>query len=386
VVDGKTLTTLEHVDLAREQFSYWECLRGFEIRWRQVAQNVGGPQAAADSPMALADVSRRLKDFGRVTGWIEAHYDRVRDELLALGCPPRNHQFHKGLSLAEHLDVLLGQRAAIEAERMSQALQEVSQQLVRESQKPSAHALWKRLAAALENGSAEGYGKCYEELLRLTQMRPKVLRLRGLLKRLEAVAPMWTNLLQVDARQKGPDALPADWTAAWRWRRLDTWLSRLHARESMEELQNRIERARGKERELVTQLVIERTRQRQIAKVKDHEYSALTAWALEMEAYGKGTGKHSQRHLAAANRAMVKAVGAVPVWIMPLFRVVQSFPAEPGIFDLVIVKLSLRSWWSAAVMNAMQREARRSPKERWGHLAAGRGPSQIHFGPHRASS
>ena len=34
---------------------------------------------------------------------------------------------------------------------------------------------------------------------------------------------------------------------------------------------------------------------------------------------------------------MVDAVGAVPAWVMPLHRVVQSFPAEAGIFDLVIV-------------------------------------------------
>jgi very-short-patch-repair endonuclease len=64
---------------------------------------------------------------------------------------------------------------------------------------------------------------------------------------------------------------------------------------------------------------------------------ALTAWANAMRQFGKGTGRYAQRHLAAANRAMVEAVGAVPVWIMPLFRVVQSFEAKPGAFDVIIV-------------------------------------------------
>jgi very-short-patch-repair endonuclease len=43
------------------------------------------------------------------------------------------------------------------------------------------------------------------------------------------------------------------------------------------------------------------------------------------------------RYLAAAAKAMVEAVGAVPAWIMPLYRVVQSFQAKPEIFDVVIV-------------------------------------------------
>lgn len=34
---------------------------------------------------------------------------------------------------------------------------------------------------------------------------------------------------------------------------------------------------------------------------------------------------------------MTDAVGAVPVWIMPLHRVVQSFQAASNIFDVIIV-------------------------------------------------
>ena len=47
--------------------------------------------------------------------------------------------------------------------------------------------------------------------------------------------------------------------------------------------------------------------------------------------------KISLRWLSAAAKAMVDAVNAVPAWIMPLHRVIQSFQAEPGIFDVIIV-------------------------------------------------
>ena len=91
-----------------------------------------------------------------------------------------------------------------------------------------------------------------------------MVRLEHLLKRLQSVAPKWASKVEREAAKSGVGALPQDWALAWRWRRLNEWLIRLHNRESVESLQNRLERARKVERELITQLVTERTWERQI--------------------------------------------------------------------------------------------------------------------------
>lgn len=336
-VDGRKLATLDRIDLVRAQFSYEAHLKKLELRWEQGIRNVDGPRRDPKALMPLADIESRLKDFRSVVQWIDRYFNQIRTALVCLGCPVHKQIFHKGSSLAEHLETLLGQIAVVEEQRITQYLREYQKRLGAESVKQDAHPLWAELTSAIKDRSSDAYKKADEELLRLWRLRPGVVRLNDLLKRLQSVAPNWASQIEDAASESGVEAAPQDWRLAWRWRRLNEWLIRLHNRESVESLQNRLERAREKERELITQFVSERTWQRQIANIKDHQYMALTAWANAMKQFGKGTGKYAQRHLAAANKAMVEAVGAVPVWVMPLFRVVQSFGVEPGIFDVIIV-------------------------------------------------
>ncbi|HEV2665291.1 MAG TPA: AAA domain-containing protein, partial [Blastocatellia bacterium] len=336
-VDGRKLTTLERIDLIWAHFSYEDYLKKFEVRWEQGIRNVDGPGRDPEALMPLADVESRLKDFRGVVEWIDNHYTQIGDALISLGCPPHKRTFHKGSALGEHLETLQGQIATIDEHRLTDYLRQYQKYLSGEAKEQEAHALWTQLANAIKKRSGDDYHKAYEEAMRLSRLRPDVVRLDHLLKRLQSVAPKWASKLEREASKSGVEALPQDWTLAWRWRRLNEWLIRLHNRESVESLQNRLERARKVERELITQLVTERTWERQIANIEDRQYMALTAWANAMRQFGKGTGKYAQRHLAAANRAMFEAVGAVPVWIMPLFRVVQSFEAKPAAFDVIIV-------------------------------------------------
>jgi DNA polymerase III delta prime subunit len=336
-VDGRKLTTLERIDLIRAQFSYEDYLKKLELRWEQGIRNVDGPGRDAEALMPLADVESRLKDFRGVVEWIDNHFTQVGNALTSMGCPPHKQTFHKGSCLGEHLETLQGQVATIDEHRLTQYLRQYQKDLGGETKKQDAHPLWAQFAAAIKNRSGGDYKEAYEEAQRLSALRPDAIKLDHLLKRLQSVTPQWASRIELEAAKSGVEALPQDWTRAWRWRRLNEWLIRLHNRESVESLQNRLERARKVERELITQLVTERTWERQIANIEDRQYMALTAWANAMRQFGKGTGKYAQRHLAAANKAMVEAVGAVPVWIMPLFRVVQSFEAKPGAFDVIIV-------------------------------------------------
>ncbi|MDP2754463.1 MAG: AAA domain-containing protein, partial [Nitrospirota bacterium] len=255
--------------------------------------------------------------------------------LSTLGC--RKQILHKQEALEEYLKTLHGQIAEIEKRKTEHDLSGYQDYLRKESKKDNSHNLWRMIADAVGNLSPEQYKEAYDELIRLLQLSKKVERLESLTSRLKNVTPLWYDSLEIKATTSGSDAIEKDWILAWKWRRLNEWLIKLHSRESVESLQTCLERARRKDRELIRELVVERTWQRQIDKVEGHHYKALTAWSDAMRRYGKTGGKYAQRLLSAAAKAMVDAVKAVPAWIMPLHRVAQSFPAEQGIFDVVIV-------------------------------------------------
>jgi very-short-patch-repair endonuclease len=334
-VDGHQLKTEERINAVRAYFLYHNCLRKLKTIWGQTIQAVNGTDLALTGSMPLAEVDEGIKRLCCPIEWKENYFGDVRNTLMSHGCCKQG--LYKQDVLECTLKVLNCQLAEIEREKVEKDLAGYYQSLKRESSKEDAHMLWAKLESTVINKDVKKYRETFNELTRLIKLSKKAVQLEQLSGRLKTVAPLWCTSLEKNAQNIGQEALEKDWKTAWRWKRLNEWLNKLHSRESVESLQNRLERARKKEKELLVELVKERTWQRQIANVKDHHYRALVAWADAMRKYGKGTGKYIHRWLTAAAKAMVDAVGAVPAWIMPLHRVIQSFPAEAGIFDVIIV-------------------------------------------------
>ncbi len=336
-VDNKPLSTAERIDVVALHFEYLSHIQKLETRWEQAAKLVDGPRRDSHAPMVLADIDARLRKARDVVDWAHSHLGGLKEMLVALGCPKSKELFHREAMLVEHLKCVQGQLSAQRGRDLFLELESSSKRLEELSRNSSCGSVLLCLAEAVSRRSNEDYALHYSEFIRLCNVREKVQRLEQLLERLRSVAPNWAVEIERNAQLSGTEALPAGWADAWRWRRLTEWLDYLHGRESVEELQERTEKLRKKENEQLTELVTERTWQRQIENVQDQHYMALAAWAAAMKNYGKGTGKFAGRFLTAAAKAMVDAVKAVPVWIMPLYRVAQSFRAESELFDLVIV-------------------------------------------------
>jgi very-short-patch-repair endonuclease len=334
-VDGRKLDTQERVNAAKKYFTYEKLLKNINTLWKQTIVAVDGPNLDLKNRMPLADIDEKIKTVRCLIDWKDKYYKNIKNMLMSLGC--REQIICKQEAIEKCCKILHGQKAEIMKREVELKLSEYQNYLNKESLREDAHNLWKQFSEAVGSRSIDTYEQAFNELLRLQHIRKKAERLESLSNRLKNVAPIWYGMLEKKARESGIQALEKNWEIAWRWRRLNEWLNRLHNRESVESLQNRLERARRQEREIVVHLVKERTWQRQIANVKDYHYKALIAWSDAMRRYGKGTGKHAQRFLTEAAKAMIDAVSAVPAWIMPLHRVIQSFPAEPGIFDVVIV-------------------------------------------------
>jgi len=334
-VDDHRLLTSERIDVVKAYFSYKKHISKITTVWNKTIKTVEGPTLELASAMPLAKIEENVKHVCCPIEWKDKYFEKIKNILVPLGF--RKQVLCKQETVEECLKALEGQIAQIRERGAIQYLRGYKDSLSKEAIKEGAHPLWTQFSQAVDDQSTDKYEEAFAELIRLHRLFDKVQRLENLSNRLRKVVPIWYSTLEKKAMDQGEQALEKDWSTAWRWRRLTEWLDWLHSRESVESLQSRLERARRKQHELIIQLVNERTWQRQLANVRDYHYRALTAWADAMRKYGKTGGKFAQRWLAAASKAMVDAVGAVPAWIMPLHRVVQSFPAEAGIFDLVIV-------------------------------------------------
>jgi|CXWL01.1.fsa_nt_gi very-short-patch-repair endonuclease/superfamily I DNA/RNA helicase len=221
--------------------------------------------------------------------------------------------------------------------RLLKMLREWHEQ-VPESAKPEAQAT-RRFRQALRDASPTDYQTAYEELARLKNLEFDLSRRRKLLSQLARSAPAWTSAIENRLERHSQPQAPGDPHSGWEWRQLHDELER-RASVSFNHLQQQIERLGHQLLEVTAQLVEKQTWMNQVRRVKKYpdQKRALGAYAaLRNKITKTGKGVRDADIRAAARREMATAKDAVPVWIMPLAEVADTFDPRKTRFDVVII-------------------------------------------------
>ncbi|MFI0372390.1 AAA domain-containing protein [Actinomadura sp. 1N219] len=199
-----------------------------------------------------------------------------------------------------------------------------------------ASPLWTDLVNALERHDADAWDAALADASRLAALHPRVERLNDLHGRLAAVAPRWARRI-LDTGGDGCGD-PSRLGSLWRWRQAETWLRAIIDADDLGQVQRRLDEVREEQRRLTLELT-RRSAWLAMKRGLGHaQRQALVGWLQTLRKIGKGTGVNANKWRAEARRLMPEAMGAVPVWIMPYYRVAESFdPSVAPPFDVVIV-------------------------------------------------
>lgn len=198
--------------------------------------------------------------------------------------------------------------------------------------------LGRLLYAALEDGDEEAYSEAYEILARTYAKAPLQRRREELLAELGATAPQWAAALRQREGIHGASALPENLEEAWKWKQLSLELDEL-TREPFETVQRESVWLGRRYRE-VTAEYAEKSAWYHLLKRTECDLDirqALAGWKLNMKKVGKGTGKRASAFRKAARENMRKCQSAVPCWIMPIGRAMESLSPRGNKFDIVII-------------------------------------------------
>jgi very-short-patch-repair endonuclease len=210
------------------------------------------------------------------------------------------------------------------------------QQKVTETTEQEAHVT-RQLREALHGGFVADYQTAYNELVRLKGLEHDLARRIELLDRLTKFAAAWASAIENRLPRHGDSRPPGDPLLAWEWRQLNDELDR-RANVSLDQLQQRIERFTHQLLDVTAQLVEKRTWLKQIQQTGSLQKQALGAFAAMRNKLTKtGKGVRDAELRAAARREMSSAKDAVPVWIMPLVEVAETFDPRRTKFDVVII-------------------------------------------------
>jgi very-short-patch-repair endonuclease len=193
-----------------------------------------------------------------------------------------------------------------------------------------------QLLASVTDENPNRYREAYERLLELKSKQADVDLRRTLLARLETAAPAWAGAVRNRAGVHGRGEPPRDVASAWTWRQLNDELDR-RSSVSLEGLQTKSEKLREQLRRASVELIDKRSWGSQARRTSSRQRQALVGWLDTIRRIGKGHGIRVSLLRTEAASKMSECRGAVPVWVMPLSRVVENFDPRTTRFDVVII-------------------------------------------------
>jgi very-short-patch-repair endonuclease len=193
-----------------------------------------------------------------------------------------------------------------------------------------------QLLAGVTDENPNRYREAYEHLLELKSKQADLDLRRTLLARLETAAPAWAGAIRNRIGVHGRGEPPRDVASAWTWRQLNDELDR-RSSVSLETLQTKSEELREQLRRATVELIDKRSWGSQARRTSSRQRQALVGWLDTIRRIGKGHGIRVSLLRTEAARKMTECRGAVPVWVMPLSRVVENFDPGTTRFDVVII-------------------------------------------------
>ena len=197
-------------------------------------------------------------------------------------------------------------------------------------------AAFKGLSSAIESKDPDGYRMSIEHLSIINEKRDSLMLRHGLLESLGATAPSWADAIRSRQGIHGLPELPEGCESAWKWRQLNSQLQRLHSEDALA-IQAKNHEMNHRLLANSSELAVVKAWDHVMTNINDTQSQALEGWRLTMKQRGKGTGKNAAKLLQHARNLMPHCQAAIPVWIMSLNRVAESFDPRTNKFDVLII-------------------------------------------------
>ena len=158
------------------------------------------------------------------------------------------------------------------------------------------------------------------------------------LKRLIPYAPDWAEAVRQHQGIHGAATVPSDIEDAWKYCQLSMIIDSI-TQIPLEELQKESRKLSQAYRDITVRYAEKCGWYHLLLRAeKDLTLKqALQGWMTVVKKIGKGTGKRAPEYKAAARKLMEQCQNAVPAWIMPIDKAMDSLNPDKNRFDIVIV-------------------------------------------------
>ncbi len=199
------------------------------------------------------------------------------------------------------------------------------------------HSITGSLKESLINRDELGYSNALSKLNQVFKHKAQLKYRNDLINKLSINCKALIKELKNNFSNQEWDKRLNDFKNAWEWNYANNWLISFTNEHNEISVLAKIESLTSEIQEFTKDLIAAKAWHHCFTRLGERERQNLRAWMQAIKKIGKGTGKHAEKHRREARAYMDECKHAIPAWIMPLYRVVESVEANAEIFDVIII-------------------------------------------------
>lgn len=245
----------------------------------------------------------------------------------------------------EDLDAVIAYSELVDAADAQDAHQQASAPLERTRQALEAAAAWAdaadhvhALLEAVHSEDRDAYAAAHARAARAVQVRHLAHERDSLSRTFSDMAPGLARTVLDNPADPAWDERLGHLNQAWTWARTGAWLREQESTDT-NVIQQQVAAVEIAIRGHVETIAATRAWAHALSttRLTGEDRANLTQYAQLVRRLGKGTGKYGDLRRGAVRASMGRCRPAVPVWILPLYRIAEQLDVTENMFDVVIV-------------------------------------------------
>ncbi|MXQ54698.1 AAA domain-containing protein [Shimazuella alba] len=336
MINGKLAKEREDFEIIQDFIERNDLRNRVVLKWNRLMEDINGPMVEANTPRLVHLLTECLEQIEYLQAWPARVAQQLDPIVEKLGVPQVDYVQIEWYE--DFLNALQALQDYIQWEKLNQKYKQLHHTLSVGRDSEYAHPSWNELLTALQEADIDRWSQIYTNLERLEGLQTVYSRFQEKYEQLRSFAP------KLVAKMEQEEKYPFDHFAeAWKWSRLKNWLSQFTPTDNLDSLEKELKKHQDREAFIIRKLVADATWKERLEKTTEKEKRSLISWLQLIKRIGTSTDKQLDMYRKEANEELNVCRSAIPVWIMPIQRVIENIKLDDDRFDVVIVDESSQS-------------------------------------------
>lgn len=343
-VDGQKCDQLKNIKILEEVITVDQTIESLR---KLIAGQLGIEiQLQSSRPITIATIKNELENFSQFLKIAEA-LQQIKSDLIKLTNIVDKESL---LFLQKQLEVVNLKGNVLEIEK---TFNELLQNVIEVSNPP--HHVIETLKHSITTRDVGEYFASYEQIQHLNQYAIKLQRFNKINKQLkESLPKLWNELITVSDYRCWQERFEHFYKAL-DWAKLNSWFNDFLQNDA-DQVSKDLVNVEINIKSTITLLGAKKAWCASLSAMTEGQRQHLIAWSTAMRKAGKRTGKHFPKHLRDAQYHMNFCRDSIPAWILPLYRVFETFEMKPNLFDVAIIDEASQSGPDAVILKYLAKK------------------------------